>query len=158
MFTFVEESLLISFSVRFDLSSFYSRFTSKQCNVCLYFQLTTHIQECNPETSLSLRALDSAKLQVEANLFILTTNSDTLALSMWCSPELVSFSNNNGSRFIVSLQKLRQPCNRLCIRIVWIAQILQQLVSIWTANSQKNIHFFVIVDVTAATYASNRLA
>ena len=43
MFTFVEESLLISFSVRFDLSSFYSRFTSKQCNVCLYFQLTMHI-------------------------------------------------------------------------------------------------------------------
>ena len=82
MFTFVEESLLISFSVRIDLSSFYSRFTSKQCSVCLYFQLTTHIQECNPETSLSLRALDSVKLQVEANLFILTTNSDTLALSM----------------------------------------------------------------------------
>ena len=43
MLTFVQESLLISFSVRFDLSSFYSRFTSKQCNVCLYFQLTTHI-------------------------------------------------------------------------------------------------------------------
>ena len=41
------------------------------------------IFECNPETSLSLRALDrnSAKLQVEANFFSLTTNSDTLSLS-----------------------------------------------------------------------------
>ena len=46
MFTFVEGSLLISLSVRFDLSSFYSRFTSKQCNVCLYFQLTTHLASC----------------------------------------------------------------------------------------------------------------
>ena len=47
----------------------------------------------------------------------------------------------------MSLQKLRQPCKRLGIRIFWIAQILQQLVSVWTNNSQKNIHFFVIVDV-----------
>ena len=47
----------------------------------------------------------------------------------------------------MSLQKLRQPCKRLCIRIFWTAQILQQLVSVWTNNSQKNIHFFVIVDV-----------
>ena len=46
MFTFVEDSLLVSFSVRFDLSSFYSRFTSKQWNVCLYFQLTTHLASC----------------------------------------------------------------------------------------------------------------
>ena len=43
MFTFVEESLLISFSIRLDLSS---RFTSKQRNVCLYFQLTTHLASC----------------------------------------------------------------------------------------------------------------
>ena len=46
MFTFVEESLLISFSVRFDLSSFNSRFTSKQRDVCLYFELTTHLASC----------------------------------------------------------------------------------------------------------------
>ena len=46
MFTFVEASLLISFSIRFDSSSFYSRFTSKQWNACLSFQLITHLACC----------------------------------------------------------------------------------------------------------------
>ena len=44
MFTFVEGSLLISFSVRFDYSSFYSRFTSK--NAMYAFILTTHLATC----------------------------------------------------------------------------------------------------------------
>ena len=44
MFKFVEESLLISLSVRFDLSSFYSRFTSKHSY--LYFHLTAHLASC----------------------------------------------------------------------------------------------------------------
>ena len=46
MFTFVEENLLISFLIRFNLSSFYGQFTSKQCIVSLYFQLTTHLAYC----------------------------------------------------------------------------------------------------------------
>ena len=57
----------------------------------------------------------------------------------------------------MSLQKLRQPCKRLSIRIVWIAQILQQLVNVWTNNSQKNIHIFVIVDVIRLNICSKSI-
>ena len=57
MFTFVEESLLISFSVRFDLWSFYCQFTSKQCNVCLYFQLTTHLASCRENKNCDIKAV-----------------------------------------------------------------------------------------------------
>ena len=74
MFKFVEESLLISFSVRFDLSSFYSRFTSKQS--CLYFQLTTHLASCREIGNCDIEVVQKQVVDPVDIIFLVSLQPD----------------------------------------------------------------------------------
>ena len=82
---------MISFSVRFDLSSFYSRFTSKQCHVCLYFQSTTHIH-----IQLAVARLEIVTLKQFKNNWQIP-----LTLFSWCvfNPSSTQNRNEKQSKF-----------------------------------------------------------